>query len=130
MAQQPNLSVEWRTGLGNRHLVCPFEPQTGYTDPARSKAADWLQALPCNPFLRAEGKSCIMEVYKRQTREIIMRFLLRQLSFQKCIAALDAALAGALPRQKPEQLDELRAVMLANNEKVMEEMARRGSPKR
>jgi hypothetical protein len=71
-----------------------------------------------------------MEVYKRQTREIIMRFLLRQLSFQKCIAALDAALAGALPRQKPEQLDELRAVMLANNEKVMEEMARRGSPKR
>jgi len=66
-----------------------------------------------------------MEVYKRETREVIKRFLLRQLSFPKCIAALDAALARLLPRLQPEQLDEVRAVMLANNEKVMAEMARR-----
>jgi hypothetical protein len=58
---------------------------------------------------------------------IIRRFLLRQLSFPNCIAALDAALAGVLPRLKPEQLDEVRAVMLANNGRVMDEMARRSS---
>jgi hypothetical protein len=66
-----------------------------------------------------------MEVYKRETQEIIRRFLLRQLSFPKCIAALDAALAGLLPRLQPQELDEVRAVMLANNETVMAEMARR-----
>ena len=66
-----------------------------------------------------------MEVYKRETREVIGRFLLRQLSFPNCIAALDAALAGLLPRLEPEQLDEVRAVMLVNNETVMTEMARR-----
>ncbi len=68
-----------------------------------------------------------MEVYKRETREVVRRFLLRQLSFLNCIAALDAALAGLLPRLKPEQLGEVRAMMLSNNEKVMEEMARRAS---
>ena len=56
-----------------------------------------------------------MEVYRRETKESIRRFLLRQLSFAKTIAALDAALAGVLPRLKPEQLDEVRTVMLANN---------------
>jgi len=63
-----------------------------------------------------------MEVYKAETREVIRRFLLRQLSFPNCIAALDAALAGVLPELQPEQLDEVRAVMLANNATVMEEM--------
>lgn len=66
-----------------------------------------------------------METYKTETREVIRRFLLRQLSFPRCIASLDHALAGLLPRLRPEQLDEVRAVMLANNETVMAEMARR-----
>lgn len=70
-----------------------------------------------------------MEVYKRETREIVRRFLLRQLSFPNCIAAVDAALAGLLPRLAPEQLDEVRAVMLANNGRVMEEMATRSQQK-
>jgi hypothetical protein len=34
-----------------------------------------------------------MEVYKRETQEVIKRFLARRLSFPECIAALDAALA-------------------------------------
>jgi hypothetical protein len=38
-----------------------------------------------------------MEVYKQETREMIRRFMLRQLSFPNCIAGLDAALAGVLP---------------------------------
>jgi hypothetical protein len=67
-----------------------------------------------------------VEVFKRETHEIISRFLLRQLSFPNTIAALDAALAGVLPRLKPEQLDEVRDVMLANNEIVMDEMHKRG----
>jgi DNA repair protein RadC len=71
-----------------------------------------------------------VEVYKRETREIIRRFLRRQYTFQRCIASLDAALAGLIPNLQPEQLDELRIVLLTNNEKVMEEMARRGRAKR
>jgi hypothetical protein len=70
-----------------------------------------------------------VEVYKRESRDVIRRFLLRQLSFPNCIAALDAALAGVLSRLKPEQLDEVRAVVLANNATVMEDMARRSPEK-
>jgi hypothetical protein len=66
-----------------------------------------------------------MEVYKTETREVLSRFLRRRLSFPDCIAALDAALAGVLPRLQPSELPALREVMLANNEIVMEEMERR-----
>jgi hypothetical protein len=71
-----------------------------------------------------------VDVYKQETGEVIRRFLAHRLSFPDCIAALDAALAGLLPELKPERLDELRALMLANNERVMEEMARRRRPNR
>jgi len=67
--------------------------------------------------------------YKSETKGVVNRFLLRQLSFPNCIAALDAALARLIPRLDPEDLDELRSVMLANNEKVMKEMERRGASK-
>ena len=66
-----------------------------------------------------------MEVYKRETREVVRRFLAHQISFPNSIAALEAALAGLLPRFQSEQLDEVRRLMLANNESVMDEMARR-----
>lgn len=66
-----------------------------------------------------------MEVYKSETREVIKRFLAGRLSFTDCIAALDAALAGVLPKLTAEQLDSLRTLMLANNEIVMKEMERR-----
>jgi len=68
-----------------------------------------------------------VEAYKRETRKIIRRFRARQLSLANCIAALDAALASTVVRVTPEQLDEVRALALANNEDVMEEMARRSS---
>ena len=70
-----------------------------------------------------------MKVFKSETKRVVNRFLLRQLSFPKCIAALDAALARLIPRLRREDLDELRGVMLANNERVMKEMERRGAPK-
>jgi hypothetical protein len=39
-----------------------------------------------------------MEVYERETDEVIQRFLARRISFPECIAALEAALAGLTQR--------------------------------
>jgi hypothetical protein len=71
-----------------------------------------------------------MEVYKTETREVLSRFLRRRLSFPDCIAALDAALAGVLPRLQPSELSALREVMLANNDIVMKEMERRAQSRK
>ena len=68
-----------------------------------------------------------MEVYKRETEEVIKRFLEGRLSYQRCIAALDATLAGLIPTLTGGQIPRLRIVMLANNEIVMKEMERRGT---
>lgn len=68
-----------------------------------------------------------MKAYKQETRDLIGRFLLHQLSFVNCIAALDSALAGLLSRLRAGELNEIRALMLANNETVMDEMIRRAS---
>ncbi len=56
---------------------------------------------------------------------MIRRFLAHELNFPQCIAALDSALAGLLPRLNGEEITRLRIVMLANNEIVMREMQRR-----
>jgi len=71
--------------------------------------------------------SIAVEVYKSETQEVLRRFLVKRLSFPECICALDAALAGLIPRLTCEQLDPLRVLMLANNDVVMREMERRGS---
>ena len=63
-----------------------------------------------------------MERYKRATKRIVNRFLRHQITFPECIPALDAALAKAIPRLKPEELPDLRALILANNGIVMKEM--------
>lgn len=67
-----------------------------------------------------------VDIYERETQEIIKRFLEHRLSFADCIAALDAALAGLIPTLTGEQIPRLRSVILANNEIVMKEMERRG----
>jgi hypothetical protein len=69
-----------------------------------------------------------MEAYESQTREVVNHFLHYGLSFPDCISALDAALADLVPRLSDGQLPALRAVMLANNARVMSEMERRGIP--
>jgi len=69
-----------------------------------------------------------MEVYEHETQNVVESFLGHALSFPDCIAALDAALADLIPRLKGEQIARLRIVMLANNEIVTKEMARRGPP--
>jgi hypothetical protein len=67
-----------------------------------------------------------MEVYKRETEEILRRFKNGRLSFQGCIAALDAALAGVVPVLRPDQIQLLREIVLARNAEVMAEMEKRG----
>ena len=67
-----------------------------------------------------------MEVFRSETDEIIRRFLNRRLTFPKCIAALDDALADLLSRPNDEQSESVRGLVLANNEIVMKEMERRG----
>jgi len=71
-----------------------------------------------------------MEVYKRETEEIIRRCKNGKLSFPDCMAALDAALAGTIPDLTAAEIDDLRAVMMSNNETVMSEMERRGQRRR
>jgi len=71
--------------------------------------------------------STAVEVYKRETQEVVGRFLSHQLSFPDCITALHSALARLLPTLEQEQFDEVRVVLLANNDAVMEEMARRSA---
>jgi len=74
-------------------------------------------------------KRHLMDVYKSETKRVVNRFLRRQLSFANCIASLDAALARLILRLRSKDLDALRAVMLANNERVMKEMERRAAAK-
>jgi CRP/FNR family cyclic AMP-dependent transcriptional regulator len=67
-----------------------------------------------------------MEVYKKETRQVIKRFLDRKLGFHECIAALDAALADLTPRLSGQQIAPLHALILENNAIVTKEMERRG----
>jgi hypothetical protein len=69
--------------------------------------------------------SDVMQTFRRETRVILNRFLLHQLSFPHCIDALADAHLRLVPRLAPEAIEELRVLMLANNELVMVEMTRR-----
>ena len=66
-----------------------------------------------------------MDVYERETDEVVKLFLADLLSLTACIAALDSALEDLIPRLKAEDATRLRIVMLSNNEVVMNEMERR-----
>jgi len=68
-----------------------------------------------------------MEVYKRETKRLVARFLRGKISFPQCISSLDATLAQFILRMCQKDLDDLRKVMLANNEKMMKEMERRSA---
>lgn len=64
-----------------------------------------------------------MEVYKAETKEILRRYLEEQITYPASVAALDAALAGVLPRMRPENLEEVQSIVRANNE-VLGELKR------
>jgi CRP/FNR family cyclic AMP-dependent transcriptional regulator len=67
-----------------------------------------------------------MEVYRRETRAVIKRFLSYRLTFPDCIAALDAAFADLTSRLPGQETTPLRALILENNDIVMKEMEKRG----
>jgi hypothetical protein len=68
-----------------------------------------------------------VEVYERETDEVVKLFLARALNFTACIAALDSALEDLIPRLNPEDATRLRIVMLSNDEIVMNEIGRRSA---
>jgi hypothetical protein len=88
-----------------------------------------IAALPREARLGCSATRLIIQdvlgVYKRETREVIRRFFLHQLSFPSCVAALDAALTGVVPRLRPEELCSLPIVMLAKQRTGDGEMVRR-----
>ena len=66
-----------------------------------------------------------MEAYRRETKEIIGWFRAGRISRSECESALNAALAGVLPRIGSEHLDVLRTVLVVNCEAVVDEIERR-----
>jgi len=68
----------------------------------------------------------VVKTYKSETHAVVRRFITDQLSFERCIYSLDGSLARFMLRMKSDQLEELRAVMLDNNEQVMTELSKRG----
>jgi hypothetical protein len=68
-----------------------------------------------------------VEVFKQETREIIRRFRGHKLSATRCIALLDDAFLDFSSRATADQIEQLRAIVLANNEIVMAEMERRSA---
>jgi hypothetical protein len=66
-----------------------------------------------------------MEVYRRETLDVINLFLDGEISFAECISALDESLADVFLQPTSEQLDSLCACRGGNRRIVMTEMARR-----
>ena len=62
-----------------------------------------------------------MEVYKAETVEVFRRYRARLISRHACIIGLDAAVAGLVPRIRPDELPALKALLTANNKALMEE---------
>jgi hypothetical protein len=56
-----------------------------------------------------------MEAYRLETRNILRRYFTGEITYPACVAALDAALAGLLPRLQPEDLNETKSICDANN---------------
>jgi hypothetical protein len=68
-----------------------------------------------------------MRAYETITREIIWRFLRHRITFPQCIDLLDDELAAVVLRMTTnEDLPALRALVMLNNDTVMQEMERRG----
>jgi hypothetical protein len=65
---------------------------------------------------------------KLESAGILNRFMDGHIDFPEYIAATDATFANALPRFTGQDIPQLRAVMLANHDIVMEEMVRRTQP--
>ena len=66
-----------------------------------------------------------MDVYKAECAEILRRYRAGDITRHACINALDAAVAGLVPKLHPKDLPPLRALLKANNEAMVREVKRR-----
>jgi hypothetical protein len=66
-----------------------------------------------------------MEVYKAETREILRRFLARELSHKDCTGLLNTALMDIIPHLDPSDLPALQKIVSETNRAVSDEMSRR-----
>ena len=68
-----------------------------------------------------------MEVYKRETEEILKHFLNQEMGFPECIDALNAEFADVLTRLGGKELDSLRTLLMAYDDILTKEIARRAN---
>jgi hypothetical protein len=68
-----------------------------------------------------------VEVYKNETRGIILSFMLRRITFLQCMAGLDAALADLRAIATADEVASLDGFRRDTNRMVMREMERRGA---
>jgi hypothetical protein len=66
-----------------------------------------------------------MKAFKLELSIILSRFLERQIDFPEYIAARDAAFSRAMSRFTEKDTPELRILMMATNDSVVQEMLRR-----
>ena len=62
----------------------------------------------------AGRRSKEVEIYKRETGDVVRLFRENRISHAECIAALDAALVRVVQRMKPGDLPEVRFEILKN----------------
>src|ERR1700679_4143530 len=82
------------------------------------------------PRVQPDGKWAILllvNVYRRETKEIVSRFLSGQLTLDQCSAALYEEFSGALPDIGPNDLPDLQAITNSNDETIRLEIKRRRS---
>jgi hypothetical protein len=66
-----------------------------------------------------------MEVYKRETEAVLDRYCNRELHYNQCVAALDAALASVIDRTGELDIEDVRRVMRQAHRKALIERDRR-----
>jgi len=66
-----------------------------------------------------------MEVFKRETEEILQQLRDGQISYTKCIAALDVAFAALIPRLADGQSRPVRGVFLTNRNLAIKKINQR-----
>jgi len=69
-----------------------------------------------------------METYKGEIATILERLMAGELTYLECTAALHAASAAIAPRLNPEEVAELRPLILSVKAVVRSEMQKRGGP--
>lgn len=70
-----------------------------------------------------------MQVYKSESREILLRYKAGQITYPECVAALDAAAAALIPFLKAEDFPEAASLICADKETLAEETrCRAGRP--